>query len=198
VLLFRRSSVLRSLAFHRLLIAALLAVIAALWFRKGPRQTPNGAEKPVPSPLRRQATGDTSLAETLRKERPEFPIKFDADMNEFQLLHSYTNTVGERLVSRWILYYDPFTGQRLPESTRGSLFETPDAGDLSDLAARLRDVTKLEDVRRILGQPDDVFPANGDIRQQWTYSRLSKTVRVIVQETTNGHMKICYVGQERH
>jgi hypothetical protein len=123
---------LRSLLIHRLLIAALLAVVAVLSLRKGSRRVIDHAESTVAAEKGGAITGLKSLTETLREEsRPEFPIHFDADMNEFQLVYSYTNADGSHVVSRSFLYYDPFTGARLPESTRPSHFETPDRGDMA-------------------------------------------------------------------
>jgi len=169
-----------------------------LLFRKSPRDATDNTASRIAAPTGTREVVAQSLSERLREEgRPEFPIQFIADMNEFQLVYSYTNTDGSRVVSRSILHFDPFTGARLPESTRDSHFETPDAGDAATIMARLRGATTLADVKRILGEPDEVFPGTGDIKQQWTYSRLSKTVRVFVQETTSGKLQTSYAGQEK-
>jgi len=189
---------LKSLFVHRLVIAGLLAVIAVLWFHQSHENGPGTIANRIAGAGASPEISAQPLAERLRNEsRPEFPIHFDADMNEFQLVYSYTNADGSRGSSWTPLHYDPFTGARLPESTRASYFETPDPADAASIKEWVKGATTLRDVRRILGDPDLVFPGTDDIKQQWTYSRLSKTVILFVQETTGGQLTFCYGGQEK-
>ena len=113
------TSMLKSLIVHRLVIAVLLAITAVLLFRESSRDVRGNAGSRIRASAGAPDVVPDPLAERLREAgRPEFPIQFDADMNEYQLVYSYTNADGSRVVSRSPLHFDPFTGARLPESTR--------------------------------------------------------------------------------
>jgi hypothetical protein len=74
-----------------------------------------------------QAGKDPPLVTSLAKEvtNPFSPIKFNAKVNEYQLVYGYnTNEIAGNITNavRYTFYcpllYDPWTGKKLPNSTR--------------------------------------------------------------------------------
>lgn len=74
------------------------------------------------------------LVTTLAKEltNPFSPIKFNAKVNEYQLVYGYnTNEIVGNVTNivRYTIYcplrYDPWTGEKLPDTTRPDVHLTP-------------------------------------------------------------------------
>lgn len=81
-----------------------------------------------------------------------FPVEFDEEMNEYYLVRD-----GARAVMRYCFW----CGGRLPESTRGTFFTTPDQDEMNEIHSLLTNARALEDVFRILGPPDETLDLGG-------------------------------------
>jgi hypothetical protein len=103
------------------------------------------------------ANADERICECGSPERwvvnPYFPIEFNEQMNEYELVH-----LGARAVMRYCFW----CGGRLPESKRGTFFTTPDRAEMDEVSRLLRDAKSHEDVMRILGPPDEVVDMGGN------------------------------------
>jgi hypothetical protein len=145
-------------------------------------------EKPAPDdPLRRikEIASD-----------PDSPIKFNEKLNEYQL--AYMRKVEGRTTKETLrLIYCPFTGVKLPQSTRDALFTTPSGDEITKYSKVLDGVKTMEEVKTILGEPDQVFGAFGNSKRQFTYRELSETVQIIVQERNDGKIEVSFSGKEK-
>jgi hypothetical protein len=108
----------------------------------------------------------------------EFPIHFDKQLNEYQLVHKRP----DGLTSYFPLAFCPWTGAKLPASLRDSAFDEVDNGEIRSLSRRLAGVKSLQDVARNLGPADHLF-TNSDGGIQLTYTKLAKTVEVVIVQT---------------
>jgi len=84
-------------------------------------------------------------------QAPNFPVKFDAEVNEYYLVY------GKR--GRWhhVMRYCFWCGGRFPQSTLGRLFTEPSEAETAEIRRMLAGVRSTEDILRILGDPDEII-----------------------------------------
>ncbi len=84
-------------------------------------------------------------------QAPNFPVKFDAEVNEYCLVY------GKR--GRWhhVMRYCFWCGGRLPESTRGKLFTEPSQAEMAEIRRMLAGARSAEEILATLGQPDEII-----------------------------------------
>jgi hypothetical protein len=84
-------------------------------------------------------------------QAPSFPVKFDAEVNEYHLLY------GKK--GRWhhVMRYCFWCGGRLPESTTGRLFTQPSEEEMAEVRGMLAGARSTEEMLRILGDPDEII-----------------------------------------
>ena len=83
-------------------------------------------------------------------QQPDFPIKFDSEMNEYYFSH--INAKGEE--GKLIIYYCFFCGGAAPESLRASKFAVIGQGEMARLMELTKDLQTVEDVISRFGQPE--------------------------------------------
>jgi hypothetical protein len=79
---------------------------------------------------------------------PAFPVEYDPHVEEYQIVH------GGKRRWRFIMRYCPWCGGRL-RSNRDRLFTTPSEAEKQEVVSLLAGAKSVEDVLRILGQPDE-------------------------------------------
>jgi hypothetical protein len=138
-------------------------------------------------------------------ENPDLPIQFDARLNEFS--YSYHGSDGGQASLR--IYHCPFCGGATPASLRQTFFAEiadEEVGRLREALARLESV---EDVLRVLGQPDTDEPKGLGIEEPgttgqspttaWyrvlTYSNLSPTADVHLTVGQDGRLSLMLQGK---
>lgn len=94
---------------------------------------------------------------------PEMPIKFNPEMNEFEL-HA------ARAI--WAIHYCPACGGRVPESLRDTFFAIITPEEEQRLNRLAEGITSPEDALRVFGPPDRD-------RHTLTYRNLSETAYVV-------------------
>ncbi len=84
-------------------------------------------------------------------QAPSFPVKFDAQVNEYYLVY------GKR--GRWhhVMRYCFWCGGRLPEPGRGRLFTEPSEAETAEIRRKLAGVHSTKEILAILGQPDEIL-----------------------------------------
>lgn len=136
---------------------------------------------------------------------PRLPIEFDERTNEYEIVHD-----GVRIPMQYCFR----CGGRLPESTRASLFTTPDDNEMAEIAALLKGARSIDDVVRILGPADDIheghFDAVGDAgtgaiprkgrvipwKQQLDYRKRWRSLTLIVHEHPDGSVSYMITGKQ--
>lgn len=126
------------------------------------------------------------------------PIEYDSELNEYHLMHK----VGQYQM----IYFCPSCGGRTPESKCEDLFTNPSQTEIESLSARVKGANTLDEVVRILGDPDErdgpithsaeekrIYGMK-DVKSSLVYRRLSKTVCLIVQEYEDG-LGFAFMGQ---
>lgn len=83
---------------------------------------------------------------------PDVPIVFDETTGEYHLI---TRPDGS---GHMVLYYCFFCGGRLPESRRGELFAHITNAELTRLKSLTREITSIDEVLRLFGEPDEDSP----------------------------------------
>lgn len=84
---------------------------------------------------------------------PHFPVEFDERMNEYNLVI--------RDGSRAVMEYCFWCGGKLPEAKRGDFFTTPSETEMAEVRSLLKGARSHEDVRRVLGPPDEIYDGGG-------------------------------------
>ena len=136
---------------------------------------------------------------------PMYPIEFDERTNEYQIVYG-----GAQIP----LQYCFRCGGRLPESTRDSLFTSPDENEMAEIADLFREAQTIDDVVRILGPPDEIcegnfddaddvaadeMPANGGVipwRQQFLYREKWESLDLFVHEHPDGRVSYFIAGKQ--
>lgn len=185
--------------YYLTIICLLVFLCVALFF--GNSKHPLGRDISVRIP--EGGTAGTSFAAMAANEFPtlnenmgrtNFPIQYDKELAEYQLVFTYTEGT-DQVTSRMPIKFCPWTGKPFPESKRKTRFTQPSSGDTQSIQDRLKHVATLSDVRSVLGKPDDVVGPFGDVKAQWTYDNVSQSVNVIVQEMTDGTIAVLYSGK---
>jgi hypothetical protein len=124
---------------------------------------------------------------------PLFPVKFDAQLNEYSIVY------GERHSHR--MRYCFWCGGKLPESKRNDHFAVPEQDEMAHAVAVLKQAKSMEDVLDVLGEPQmtmsnelsaktsEGFP----FRRQWKYTRRWKTIEVVVIEMDDGSLQLAFM-----
>jgi hypothetical protein len=84
-------------------------------------------------------------------QAPSFPVKFDAEVNEYCLVY------GKRARRHHVMRYCFWCGGRLPKSTRGRLFTEPSEAETAEIRRILAGAHSTEEVLRLLGDPDEII-----------------------------------------
>jgi hypothetical protein len=129
---------------------------------------------------------------------PKFPIEFDEQMNEYQLLCEDSTAV---------MRYCFWCGGRLPESKRNGLFTTPSDDEMEEVWRLLSKAKTAEDVLDLLGSPDqehrwdDMQTTDGVYEDavRWTrtlrYMSRWESLVLDVQEMPDGRIQYAVFGQ---
>src|SRR6266404_1479434 len=132
---------------------------------------------------------------------PNIPIEYDSEFNEYCLIAQDSR--------KTILYYCPICGGHLPKTERTSLFTTPSTEEIIEINERLKSVTTMDDVVRILGEPDERYGpiindpekkrvyGMKDVRQGLRYTSLAKTLVLTVQENEDGRIHVIFEGKPK-
>jgi hypothetical protein len=129
------------------------------------------------------------------------PVAFDPRMNEYHLVYEK---------AQMIMRYCFWCGGRLPESRRAEFFSTLDPAEQAEVRALLADARNIDDVLRVLGEPDkrcrwkdrpeDLYPPVVRWKQTLSYSERWKTFVLQVQELPDGHIAYAiaarYIGSD--
>jgi hypothetical protein len=92
-----------------------------------------------------------------------FPIKFDSEMGEYQLVLD----CGDRGKGEAMMRFCPWWGQSLPKSKRGDYFTKPTDKDQQDVRQKLKGVTTVEQMLTALGPPSETHDNPSHV--QYTY-----------------------------
>lgn len=195
-----------------LLSAALLAG-SGCEQKNGARRTAASEVRPSISPVRQDQFGGAPL-ELLTNPLliricslaadPHSPVKFDTNVNEFQLVYSYME--GQNVVTEHIpLRYCPWSGVELPESLRSTgRLGSGDETRANSLIEKLQGISAIEDAERILGTPDYRYGPQdqtnepgyyrlgppGRFPKQITYTKLGKSLRLTIAEDAQGEVHV--------
>ncbi len=126
---------------------------------------------------------------------PNSPIQYNKETEEYQL--KYEVQEGDKKVTRsYVLYYSPFTGERLT-SGRSKLFTKPSKRDIQSISTRIQGAKTLEDIEQRLGKPDSILNdlSGSDIKTQYKYNNLSESTELIVQLHNDGKLSFYYSGK---
>lgn len=103
---------------------------------------------------------------------------------------------------RWIVYFCPWCGTRLPESRRGEAFTHPTNEEIARLRGLVSGARTVQEVLDRLGAPDRrIGPFHVELpggRQRVSvlgYTKLSPTADLQVKETENGSVSISFSGK---
>ncbi len=133
---------------------------------------------------------------------PALPIEYDAEFDEY---HFFTPT--DRRDHFWFIHYCPGCGHRMPKSKRVRLPE-PSETEAKAIRERTKDVKTVEDVIRVLGEPDKRFvppPQDPlekkiygltDIRLVLVYRSIAETADVHIQEDEHGEVSVFIDGKQ--
>lgn len=191
-----------------MLVIALLVVACGIMFmhlQSNPQTDSRGAhirsflglnKKGDDSPFPNTVTNDLSELNKYAL-RPGFPIQYDTNLGEYQLVYSYMEG-ADQVVSRMPLKYCPWTGTQLPGSMRDGMFNVVSSNEVLRIEARLQGVKTLNDAKQVLGIPDDATGPLGDVKMQWTYDHVSETASIIIQELKDGSITIGYLPKRKH
>lgn len=129
---------------------------------------------------------------------PGSPIAFDGKLSEFSLLVPTADGPGGKHLppTAYPMRFDPFSGEPLG-SGRASSFVPPDEGDVRRLKELTQGLETIGDVERVLGAPDQRWPAFADVKAQLDYWRLSDTVKVTVLLRDDGRLMISFTGKPK-
>jgi hypothetical protein len=131
---------------------------------------------------------------------PDLPIRFDPDLNEYQIVWPIGDGYGSML-----LYHCPFCGGRTPKSLRETLFATVPNEEYERLHVLTRGIKSIEDAIRILGTPsrdeattvppDFTPPTERDGRSNWpvrflTFSDCSDVAEVQVSVKADNTVEV--------
>lgn len=125
--------------------------------------------------------------ERMAKE-PEVPIRFAAEMNEYQVEHD----VPQKGKMTIILHHCPFCGGAAPESRRAQLFKKISEQEASRLQALISNVQTVQDVFKTLGTPDDdrTFEGSSGPSRAIMYGRLSDMADIHVTVDSKEKLQI--------
>ncbi len=84
-------------------------------------------------------------------QAPSFPVKFDAEVNEYHLVYGKKHRYYD------VMRYCFWCGGRLPESTRGRFFAEPSEAETAKIRGMLAGARSTEEILAILGQPDEII-----------------------------------------
>jgi hypothetical protein len=124
---------------------------------------------------------------------PMFPVKFDAQLNEYSIVYAERHS--------HLMRYCFWCGGKLPESKRSDLFAVPEHDEMAHAAAVLKEAKSMEDVLNVLGEPQVTMTnellarTNGafGFRRQWKYTRRWKTIEVVVIEMDDGSLQLAFM-----
>ncbi len=136
-------------------------------------------------------------------DEPDTPIAFDAQTNEYQLVHSEENR------GLMVFYYCPFCGGRTPDTRRGRLFARITFAEVQRLKKLTRDIKTIDDAIRVLGKPDadhpdgittqtpdsETEPTQIKSYRMITYSGLSETAVVQITDYRRDRVEIQFTGK---
>jgi hypothetical protein len=147
------------------------------------RGYPQASDKPSSTPLANViASRDTDQTLKLLMtyvQRPHFPIKFAADVGEYQVVYSTEDGATERIPIKFC----PWTGTPLPKSKRPESFEEITGDEFNRLRTLLDAASTLDQARLILGKPDAELATTGSSPRRLIYTRLSATADVVLQQS---------------
>src|SRR5262249_17453229 len=126
-----------------------------------------------------------------------FPIWFDADMNEWHLIHSSGQGFGMLIIN-----FCPTCGRRMPKSIRERHFATPDPTEVAPAEAVALQAGDLAGLRERLGEPDSSFAiptavAHSESSEYWpvrqvVYRHPWRTVDLVAQEGADGKLRFYF------
>jgi hypothetical protein len=132
---------------------------------------------------------------------PQTPIEFDAELNEYHIVRGPKNFL--------MIYYCPFCGGEAPKSKREGLFYTLTDAERMRLVHLTKEMRTLEDVTRVLGEPDrkcqagttmteperDGKPEKTQNFPALVYTKLSETADVHVTVYPTDRVAITFRGK---
>lgn len=129
---------------------------------------------------------------------PRFPLIYDKQMNEFAILRDKDD--------KFLIFYCPFCGGRLPESKRRNFYQIPDKAEVKQLRKLMKGVQDIETMRKVLGQPDQVckWKREDDSEkvykiEKWKklymYEKLWKSIRLWVFELDDSSLSYTWAGK---
>src|SRR5436309_4558199 len=111
--------------------------------------------------------------------------------------------------ARWLMFFCPSCGGRLPESRRRSFFTTPSEEERQEVARLLEGIHDFASMRRVLGDPDEVteWSDTGDTgweqygvrkwKSQFSYHGRWKTLMLMAVEEEDGSITFSISGRHR-
>lgn len=128
-------------------------------------------------------------------ENPDCQIVFDERVGEYQLKWR-SKTDDGYVVKAYPIKFDPFTGEPL-ESRRDELFTKPSREEMKRIDAKLSKCHTIKDVIRAFGEPDRVWPADGNREvSQYDFHSKFDTIQLTVQVDDDGKMKTMFSGKQ--
>jgi hypothetical protein len=136
-------------------------------------------------------------------ENPKTPIEFDADLNEYHLVH------GPKDFS--MIYYCPFCGGSAPKSKRNRLFHTLNDAERLRLVELTKDMRTVGDVTRAFGEPNirhsvgmvvsrperDGKPETTQAYPELIFTQISDIADMHVTVYPTDRVGICFQGKPR-
>ncbi|HEY3897717.1 MAG TPA: hypothetical protein VGM54_03840 [Chthoniobacter sp.] len=133
---------------------------------------------------------------------PKCPIEFDAEMNEYHLVHSTGGGYS-------LIYHCPFCAGRAPKSLRSKMFATISSEESARLHRLTKDLKTENEVRALLGEPTHVFdpglareepekngkPGRVMMWKSLRYESHSETAAIDVRVNRHGEVSISFQGK---
>ena len=136
-------------------------------------------------------------------EDDTFPVEYDSRAGEFSIIH------GRSGKARWLMFFCPSCGGRLPESRRQSFFTTPSEEERREVARLLEGIHDIASMQRVLGDPDEVteWSDTGDTgwehygvrkwKRQFSYQKRWKTLVLMAVEEEDSSITFSISGRHR-
>ena len=118
----------------------------------------------------------------------ESPIKYSDDLNEYYLTFTQTGEDGSKTILRFPIQYDPFTGKKLENSKRASVFHQRDEVEVKAIQQEMRQFRSLQEIINRYGQPDKVWKnlhSDGSLQYDFKTSYQTIELSVIVYDENN-------------
>jgi len=123
------------------------------------------------------------------------PVFYDKRVGDYQLV--WTNhDVGNTIIHRVPLRFDPFTGKEL-RSRRGELFAEPSEAEQKRVDKKLRNCRGIEDVIKQFGKPDRVWPKDKDTGcSQYDFEKQFETLKLTVRVAEDSSLVPIVTGKQ--